>query len=399
MKMANAPFKLISSPNDPEYADFSGALGDASGWLRDVALPFWSRAGFDAERGAFHEQLDFGGQVMSGKPRRAMVQARQISVFSAAALSGRFTTGAHLAMRAAQNMIERYDGADGKPGWIFALGDDGSVDSLRDLYAHAFILFGLSWAVRVDPRQSFYDAIERTLGFLDHSLRDHEGGGYFDSMPRKDMLRRQNPHMHLFEAFLALYEATGEARFLGTCERLHELLMGHLLAPDSGALREYFDDDWRVYPVEGQGRVEPGHLFEWSWLLRQYELLAGTDQSDPIGRMMGMAVRHGFDLARGRIIDEIGEDGRPLATSSRSWPHAEALKALSSIAPSLGGGSIPAMTAILRRITTIYCPAQLEGLWRDQMNADDQATRPDVPASTLYHLYFGITAVEDMLSD
>lgn len=384
------------SPVKGSSALLAGELEQASRWLRETALPLWSRAGFDANRGAFHEQLDFSLAPSAGKQMRVMVQARQISVFSAAAISGRFASGEHLALMAAQNMIDRYEQADSSEGWIFSLSNDGeTVNPLRDLYAHAFVLFGLSWAIRLEPRRSFLDAVERTLGFIDAKMRDTDQEGYWDTLPRMDGLRRQNPHMHLFEAFIALHEATGEDRFLDVSATLCDLMLSRLLSREGGALREDFFDDWSVYPREGAGRVEPGHLFEWSWLLTRYEVLSGIDQSGPIKRMMAMAIKYGLDKETGRIIDEIAEDGRVLSTSSRSWPHAEALKAFSAVRPDLGGGDISAIAAILRRLMTIYCSPSLGGGWQDQMDCDDRPTRLDIPASTLYHIYFGISSVED----
>ncbi|WP_395392700.1 AGE family epimerase/isomerase [Novosphingobium sp. BL-8A] len=389
-------------PPDVGEAGASASLPDelcrASRWLRDAALPLWSSAGFDAVRGAFHEQLDFSLTPLVDRPSRLMVQARQISVFCSAALSGRFAAGEEPALTAAQNMIDRYESVDGLPGWVFSRREDGSLDPLRDLYAHAFVLFGLSWAIRLAPRRSFLDAIERTVSFIEANMRDAEHGGYWDSLPLMDALRRQNPHMHLFEAFIALHEATGESRFLVAGEKLRELMVSQFLAREGGALREYFSQDWTVHPAQGAGSVEPGHLFEWSWLLTRYETFSGKDQSNPIGRLMAMALRHGLDKRTGRIIDEITEDGRPVRTSSRSWPHAEALKALSTVKSELGGGDSSAMAAILHRLMTVYCPPFLNGGWQDQMDNEDHPLRPDIPASTFYHIYFSITCAEDYLA-
>lgn len=54
------------------------------------------------------------------------------------------------------------------------------------------------------------------------------------------------------------------------------------------------------------------------------------------------------------------------------------------------------MTMILQRIMEVFCPPSLGGLWRDHVDELDHPIRADVPASTLYHLYFGITSVEDV---
>ena len=42
-----------------------------------------------------------------------------------------------------------------------------------------------------------------------------DNGGYYEGHPLGDprnALRRQNPHMHLFESFMALYDATGHEK-------------------------------------------------------------------------------------------------------------------------------------------------------------------------------------------
>ena len=57
-------------------------------WVVEDALPLWGETGFDAARGSFIERLTFEGAPMHAAPRRAMVQARQIYVFSHAALLG-----------------------------------------------------------------------------------------------------------------------------------------------------------------------------------------------------------------------------------------------------------------------------------------------------------------------
>ncbi len=371
----------------------------AANWLTGAALPLWSSVGFDSVSGSFHEQLDFGLRPKQDAPKRVMVQARQVSVFSAAALSGRFDSGRELALVAAENMIKRFEGTDGNAGFAYSLGPKiNQFDPLRDLYAHAFVLFALAWAMRLEARRSFELAIERTIDFLDEHMTDRVHGGLWDSAPRTDDLRRQNPHMHLFEAFIALYESTGDRRFLARGKVLRDLAITRFLQPDGGALREYFKEDWSVSPGPGKGVAEPGHLFEWSWLLARYQDLSGEDQARPIGRMMKLAIECGIDAQNGRIVDQISEMGVVLSPTSRSWPHAEALKALTVVDVSHLVCADTLITEILRRVLKHYCPTSLNGGWQDQLDGEDRAVRPNIPASTLYHLYFGIAAVEDAVN-
>ncbi|BAS00171.1 mannose-6-phosphate isomerase [Blastochloris viridis] len=380
-------------PADPALA---AATRQAGRWLREAALPLWASRGFDPHRDAFEEQLHFTGEPVAGVPRRTMVQARQIAVFAAAALSGRFP-GANLALRAAQRWVRAHLASDGRPGWVFSVDRDGGVvDGRRDLYAHAFALFALALVMRLQRDRAFDDALAATLDIVDGAFADPAASGYWDCLPRQDRLRRQNPHMHLFEAFLALWQTTQRDDMLARCRRLQQLALRRFLDPDRGALREQFDDRWTVHPAPGQGAVEPGHLFEWAWLLRRYEHASGEDQTAPVTAMLDFAIRAGLDAGRGRIVDEIGESGELRARSSRSWPHTEALKALAAEA---GRGNLfhrQLIAPIGHRLMTVHCRPDLKGGWIDHVDADDRPISTIMPASTLYHLYFGISALEEL---
>jgi mannose/cellobiose epimerase-like protein (N-acyl-D-glucosamine 2-epimerase family) len=375
----------------------SEAIAHNSLWLRVCALPLWASHGFDERRNAFEEQLDFTGAPVKGVARRLMVQARQVSVYAAAALSGAFPDGARLALRAGRSMIDTYFEGDGAPGWAFSSDRVGRlVDSKRDLYAHAFAIFAIAWVIRLERDRRFENVLAGTLGFLDRSFADAVSGGYWDCLPRSDILRRQNPHMHLFEAFLALYETTRRDDVLERCQKLHDLALGRFFDAWSGTIREYFDNRWIVHPAPGAGSVEPGHLFEWAWLLRRFEAATGLNQDDPVSRLIGAAFPRGLDAARGRVVDEVEEDGRIRTASSRCWPHAEALRALMAETKRGSCDYFEVISTLLARLRAVYCVDQLNGGWIDHVDADDRPINKTMPASTLYHLYFGLTSVETL---
>ena len=364
-------------------------------WLIGNALPLWMSVGFDADAPLFEEQLDLERRPVRTVPRRVMVQARQISVCALATRSGWADLRAPaLAVGAA--VIERYWAADGAPGWVFALDRAGEVaDSRRDLYAHAFVLFALGNLLKLAPGEpSFLQAVERTVTFLEEAFADPIAGGYWDCLPRADALRRQNPHMHLLEAWLELFEATGEHRFLDRAEQLVRLARACFLDPRAGTLREFFDDRWQVSPAPGQGIVEPGHQFEWAWLFRRYERLAGGNEDGAVTALVRSALTHGVDPATGRILDQVGEDGAPLQRSSRCWPYCEAVKSL-AVETARGGGDHRALIdAMLNRLLAAYCRADLHGGWIDHLDEQDRAASKVMPASTLYHLAFALAEWE-----
>jgi mannose-6-phosphate isomerase len=323
-----------------------------------------------------------------------MVQARQISVYAAAALNGTYPSGGDLALRASDTMIRTYFEGDGAPGWLFSVDRSGrAVDVKRDLYAHAFAIFGLAWAIRLDYNRKQALTIAKTLEILDRDFADASHGGYWDGLPRSDRLRRHNPHMHLFEALLALFEATEAEEALHRCQKLHALAMNRFFSRRAGVIREYFDDDWNVHPASGLGNVEPGHLLEWAWLLRRFEAASGLKQDEPVSMLIGAALRYGVDAALGRVVGEIYENGTVRSASTRVWPHAEALHALSEEMNRGPNAQSQLVISILRRLRTVYCPDRLDGGWVDHVDANDEPISIMMPASSLYHLYFGIGAL------
>jgi mannose/cellobiose epimerase-like protein (N-acyl-D-glucosamine 2-epimerase family) len=375
----------------------SDAIAHSSRWLRERALPLWASRGYDERCNAFEEQLDFSGAPVIGVARRLMVQARQVSVFAAASLSGAFPDGATLSLRAVRAMIETYFESDGAPGWAFSADRQGRlVDGKRDLYAHAFAIFAIAWAMRLERDRRIENALSGTLAFLDHSFADAECAGYWDCLPRPDSLRRQNPHMHLLEALLALYETTRRDDVLKRCRKLHELALRQFFDASSGAVREYFDDRWIVHPAPGSGAVEPGHLFEWAWLLRRFEAATGLNQDDATSRLIGAALRTGLDAARGRIVHEVDEAGRLRNASSRAWPHAEAVRALTEESQRGNCDFAQVISAVLARLNAVHCLDRLNGGWIDCVDVGDRPLNKTMPASTLYHLYFGLASIETL---
>ncbi|MBN9011423.1 MAG: AGE family epimerase/isomerase, partial [Rhizobiales bacterium] len=92
-----------------------------------------------------------------------------------------------------------------------------------------------------DPR--IERLIGATLATIDHTLAAPNGG--WAESDRHELPRRQNPHMHLFEASLALYEITGEPAHLARASSIFDLFRQRFFDPRHRVIREYFGLDWR----------------------------------------------------------------------------------------------------------------------------------------------------------
>lgn len=355
----------------------------ARAFLVDDALPFWSTQGA-YENGCFVEHLDLSGRPVDPGYTRVRVQARQLYVFSHAQHAGLFAAP-ELAARATEFFIaSAWQGPE--RGWARRIDRHGAlVDGSSDLYDIAFALFALAWRHRVVPDPRLVELAHQTLDHLDRTLK-HPQGGYANDGARS-FPRQQNPHMHLVEAMNAWVDATGEARFLQLAAEIVDLFETRFSDPETGALGEFFDEDWT--PVAGpQGAiVEPGHQFEWAWIIGHFGRLSGAPRLELMQRIVDFGTAHGYDEATGLTVDQVARDGRVLAASRRLWPQTEALKACLASEEFLGRPSAQRIGKILDAIFARFLtPGPIPGSWIDHYHPDWTLIVDKVPTTSLYHL-------------
>lgn len=359
----------------------------ALNWLVQHALPLWVDTGFDAKAGCFHERL-IAGRPDHETVRRVRVQARQVYVYSMAYRRG-WTKRLDEAGRAVEFLLDKCWQADGAPGFVHRLNPDTSIaDACRDTYDHAFHLmaFGAWFAATGETRAK--EMVDRILDFLDSHLADTRHGGFRESLP--DALpRRQNPHMHMFEAMLVLYDCTGEARFLERASEIFDLFTGHFFDREAGVLREWFTDDWSVVKGRDGRLIEGGHLMEWVWLLNQFGELAGRDTDTWCRVLYDNGLDQTLNPQTGFVYDENLDDGKVTKPTHRAWGQTELIRA-HAVRP----GRLLAAEAAMNRFLDIYCHAPVEGAWIDQLDASGEVIDAAAPGSTLYHIFGAVDAVD-----
>ncbi len=321
------------------------------------------------------------------RDKRVRVQARQIYVMSHASLLG-FGEKCLGAAHAGFEFLTRH-ACHPEGGFVHLLAPDGSVkDARRDTYDHAFVLLALSWYLRASDDSRVETWIERTLEAIELHLWEPATASFREAVP-ETLPRRQNPHMHMLEAMLALDEATGDPRARGFVERILTLFETRFFRKETGTLTEYFDAAWHpLSGAEGE-RVEPGHCCEWLWLLKACERRYGGALRPWREALYAFVDRCGRAPGSGLLYDEVAPDGRVLKPTMRCWPQTEALKA--ALVHHEEGD--PAARAEVRRLCdglfTHYLATAPSGLWQDQVDETGRGLARDVPASTLYHLFLG----------
>lgn len=176
------------------------------------------------------------------------------------------------------------------------------------------------------------------------------------------------------------------------------LCLDKFLHPKTGSLREYFDGDWN--PVEGEmGRIiEPGHQFEWAWLLIRWAAISGDPRFiAPAKRLIEIAEDHGTDHDRNVTIFELWDDFSPKDQKARLWAQTERMKAyvaLYSVAETDEDKSFAVDKAVTAaKGLELYLNTKIPGLYLDKMNPDGSFVDEPAPASSLYHI---ICAIDEL---
>lgn len=350
-------------------------------WIFQSALPFWAESGVDQVDGGFYEELDSEGRPTDCEFKRVRVICRQIYVFSHAAALG-WEKGAATADLGYAYLVDRAKLAHG--GWARTLTRRGAVaDATIDLYDLAFVIFAMAWRYQTTGDQEARAHAIGTLEFVRERMRA-PGGGFWETMPTPST-RRQNPHMHLAEACLAAFDATKDEVFLNAVRELVELCIGRFC--DARSLGERFDNTWtRVDRV-----AEPGHHFEWTWILAQYQRLSGENVGAVAARLADFAERHGVDPETRAVYDAIDTEGGVIRHSSRVWTNTERIKAALGLFELEGRDPRPVLASSADLIFGRYFADNLPGLWTDQFDGAGKPMTTTTPASCVYHLFLAFS--------
>jgi hypothetical protein len=181
--------------------------------------------------------------------------------------------------------------------------------------------------------------------------------------------------------------AIPKQRWAEFSDRIVELARTTFIDGDNGFIREFFGPDWKPAAGDAGRLVEPGHQFEWAWLLARYGRARGDAGAMEIARSLFAHGVSGVSELMGVVVDAMNEDGSVRSRRARLWPQTEWMKAALILAETSQDGERRAYldsAAAAQRALWFYLTD--DGLWRDKRLPDRDFIDEPAPASSFYHI-------------
>jgi sulfoquinovose isomerase len=233
-------------------------------------------------------------------------------------------------------------------GYFWGVDDEKPTNPTKQAYGHAFVLLAASSAMCVghpDAPRLLADVTQ----IIEERFWDKAAGAtteeYNQDWSPMGTYRGQNSNMHLTEALMAAFEATGDRGYLDKAESIASLIIDRHARAEGWRVAEHFTENWGVDrgykgdPMFRPSGTTPGHALEWSRLLVQLWELGGRGKDWMIEAATGLfrkTVSIGWDRKLGGFYYTLDWSDRPDQKDRFWWPCAEgvgAAAALGSVNP------------------------------------------------------------------
>jgi mannose-6-phosphate isomerase len=340
--------------------------------FQEVIVPLWQSPGWNADMALPYEALDAGHQPLPPQRYRAMACARQLYLFSS--MIGEVPAAEARAAALFRSLQQHFHDAE-HGGWFYSIDPQGApLDLRKDLYTHAFILFACAhyWAkVREPLVESVLNAALEVIG-----QRFATGDGLYEASLDRDWSSLasgplQNPLMHLAEAFLATLSVREDIAVQRALVELCTAMHKRFIDPQQNVLMEKplgAVDNW----------FEPGHQFEWYFLLESSPLLRGCRLHTSLDRAFALTEQWGVDPQTGAVAAMLDLDGCAKDATQRIWAQAEYLRAL-TLRPN-------SEASVQRQLKALQQRFLHSAGWHECRDENGEVSRKDMPSTTPYHL-------------
>jgi sulfoquinovose isomerase len=309
-------------------------------WLMRQAnnlFDFFQRSSINP-KGGFYDLDDEGHPLETrNSVRQIHSTTRMVHCFAIGSLLGRPGSGEMVDHGMRYLWDKHRDAKNG--GYVWSLDDSGPRDDSKQAYGHAFVLLAASSA-----KLAGHPLADRMLADITEVINtrfwDEKRGAvseeYRNDWAKISTYRGQNSNMHLTEALMAAFEATGDKVYLAKAERIASLIIGEHAASLDFRVAEHFSEDWvldKGYLGSEMFRpagTTPGHWLEWARLLIQLWILGDKRLAwltDAARHLFRQAVELGWDKAHGGFFYTLDWDNKPVMREKLWWPVSEAIGA------------------------------------------------------------------------
>ncbi|MFA7119682.1 MAG: AGE family epimerase/isomerase [Sphaerochaetaceae bacterium] len=330
--------------------------------LEHELLPFWLDRCWDSENGGYLTQYDTNGNLTDCNEKSMLAHMRTLYALSLATAYGHDKDGrcAKFAKKGFDFAIDMlWDKVYGGFYWLFDR-QNHIINDQKIVYGQEFAIYALATYAK-----QFHDSValsyaEKCFDLLQKYATETSRGGYWEMFSRDWRLCGPGPeggdrktldvHMHLMEAYTALYEVSGEDIHRRKLEEVIDILMNTMLDKQYRTGIPQFDKNWNVAPqikfnvVWGMDRFDKagqkphsdntsyGHNVELFWLMSTALKVLGkssTAYDSTFHAILDHAIEHGIDWECGGVYVEGAADGSAVYDKVKEfWQQAELMNGM-----------------------------------------------------------------------
>jgi mannobiose 2-epimerase len=307
--------------------------------LTENILPFWMRHTVDRENGGFYGTVGCNLEVEKESPRAAVINARILWTFSAAAKRLGNPQYVKMADRAYEYIVEKF--WDKEYGGIYWMLDwkGNPINGRKQIYAQAFAVYAMAEYFRVTGRADSLERARQLFWLIEEKSHEPEYGGYVEARSRdwgaladqrlseKDLNspKSMNTHLHVMEAYTNLLRAWPAPELRARQKELIETTMDRIVDSSTAHFKLFFDNQWNSL----NDHVSYGHDIEGSWLLYEAAEVLGDwaliDRARTLSLRMAEAVYEQALDKDGSLFYEADGTGKLIDPNKHWWAQAEAV--------------------------------------------------------------------------
>ena len=329
--------------------------------LEKELLPFWKERSLDTLNGGYNTQFDTDGNDTGADEKSLLAHMRTVYSLSLAHQHGFDKDGVCLgiAKKGVDFAVENYwDQEYGGFYWLFSRKNNISIDK-KVIYGQSFAIYALATYTIVSGDPIGLEYAEKCFNLLQIYCADTFYGGYREMFNRDWTLcgpgsgggdrKTLDVHMHLMEAFTALYTCSKKDIHKRKLKEIIDILVKRIMHPEYGSGIPQFFDDWSVAPqikfdiIWGWDRftgekqekenvmdnTSYGHNVEFFWLLLEALKVLNMDlheYDELFTKTLNHAVSVGLDRRYGGVYVEGSHDGSRVYDKCKEfWQQAEFL--------------------------------------------------------------------------